>query len=255
MNRLLVEAFARWSGTLTGEGFRRLVRRANRYQRLPLEFRVAIDADERAHYTYCVYHAARLARRLNLTKMAVVEFGVAGGNGLIFLEGLAPEIRDSLGIDLEIYGFDSAQGLPPSIKPEDLPYAAKAGSFKMDLDALRARLALAKLVIGDVKETVPGFFQKFSPAPVGVVLIDLDLYTPTTAALQLLAAHPQNFLPRVFCYFDDITGNEVEMFSECNGELLAISEFNRDQKSVYLGLNRNLLAKNHVSYRYSIYHA
>jgi hypothetical protein len=45
------------------------------------------------------------------------------------------------------------------------------------------------------------------------------------------------------------------MYSECNGQLLAIKEFNRRQRAVYLGLNQNLLARNDVSYRYQIYYA
>jgi hypothetical protein len=51
----------------------------------------------------------------------------------------------------------------------------------------------------------------------------LDLYTSTVAALQVLDAAHEQLLPRVFCYFDDITGYT---FGDYNGGRLAIKEFN-----------------------------
>jgi hypothetical protein len=125
----------------------------------------------------------------------------------------------------------------------------------MDQAALQARLHPAKLVLGNVADTVTEFFAQHNPAPVGAIFNDLDLYTSTIDSLRLLEQDVSHFLPRIFMYFDDIVGSELEMYSQCNGQLLAISEFNRRQQAVYMGLNQNLLARNDIAYRYQIYYA
>jgi hypothetical protein len=56
-------------------------------------------------------------------------------------------------------------------------------------------------------------------------------------------------------YFDDVIGSEYEMYSSCNGQLLAISEFNKRQDRVYVGLNRNLQTRADLAYRSQIYYA
>ena len=94
----------------------------------------------------------------------------------------------------------------------------------MDPDMLKARLKKARLILGPVAETVPGFVAS-RPAPVAFASIDLDLYTSTVHALKLLEAENALLLPRVFCYFDDISGFT---FSEFAGERLAINEFNEN---------------------------
>lgn len=78
------------------------------------------------------------------------------------------------------------------------------------------------MYLGLVKSTVPDFLAS-NPAPVGFISFDLDLYSSTMDAFQLLAASPRLLLPRVHCYFDDICGYT---FGDLNGERLAIAEFN-----------------------------
>jgi hypothetical protein len=55
------------------------------------------------------------------------------------------------------------------------------------------------------------------------VSVDVDFYSSTVHTLQLFDAYSPRLLPRVYCYFDDIQGYT---YSDCNGELLAIAEFN-----------------------------
>lgn len=43
----------------------------------------------RANYTWSVLHAASIAIRTGRQRISVLEFGVAGGNGLVALEGAA----------------------------------------------------------------------------------------------------------------------------------------------------------------------
>src|SRR5262245_56689938 len=55
---------------------------------------------------------------------------------------------------------------------------------------------------------------------------DLDFYSSTKAALGLFEADEKYILPRVFNYFDDIVGSEIELYNDFTGERLAINEFN-----------------------------
>jgi hypothetical protein len=216
---------------------------------------VFLNVGARPSYSYCVYHAAELARRLKMNSLSVLEFGVAGGNGLIFLEEFAKRVELALGVHIEVYGFDTGAGLPEVTVPEDLPYWFQASQYKMNVKALQAACGSAKLVLGNVKHTVGDFFLKYNPAPVGAIFNDLDLYSSTTDSLALFDSAPSHFLPRVFCYFDDVIGTECEMYSDCNGQLLALSDFNRRHSDVHIGLNRNLLVRNDLNYRYQIYYA
>lgn len=202
-----------------------------------------MEAVERPHYAHCVYHAAWLAKQLGLPRMSVLEFGVAGGNGLVNLEYHASNIEPMLGVKIDIYGFDSGAGLPEPVDYRDLPYHWQHGFFKMDVPKLQSRLKRSKLVLGDVRETVPTFLETHKPAPIGVMMHDLDFHSSTAAALRLLEGSPEFFLPRMYCYFDDTLGTEIELFNDDIGQRLAINEFNRDHDTIKLGRPYHLLSR------------
>jgi hypothetical protein len=144
----------------------------------------------------------------------------------------ADEVQRLTGVKVEVHGFDTGEGLPPSDDPRDLLYCWPAGSFQMDIDALRARLgAKVRLMIGNVRQTVTAF-QPPANAPLGVVLFDLDLYTSTIAALKLLDVSHR--LPRVWCYFDDIFGYAENVYCDRNGERAAIKEYNASARDAAL---------------------
>jgi hypothetical protein len=207
------------------------------------EFRLSIEAVERPHYGYCVYNAALLAKRLGYSRISVLEFGVAGGRGLINLEYHASQISKLFGIDIDIYGFDTGEGLPEPIDYRDLPYHWKKGFYKMDVSSLQARLKKTKLILGDIKDTSKGFFEKHNPAPIGAIAHDLDFYSSTVAVLNMMEADERFYLPRVFHYFDDIIGSEIELYNDYTGERLAINEFNRLHNCIKFGPAYHLLAK------------
>ena len=46
-------------------------------------WRVELGAVQKPAYAYCVLQAARLAERMGIERISVLEFGVAGGNGLL----------------------------------------------------------------------------------------------------------------------------------------------------------------------------
>jgi hypothetical protein len=181
---------------------------------------------ERPNYGYCVYNGAQLAKRLGYERISIIEFGVAGGNGLLNLESHAKTISKLFGIEIEVYGFDIAEGLPSPTDYRDIPFAWQKGFYQMDYKELQKRLRFAKLIIGDVKETTKSFFSDYNPAPIAAVLWDLDYYSSTIAAMRLFDADDKYLLPRIFNYFDDIVGDSIELHGDFIGERLAINEFN-----------------------------
>lgn len=180
------------------------------------------------YYAWCLWQAAAEARRYGYERISALEFGVASGNGLICCERHALGIGRIFGLEIEVYGFDVFTGLPPAEDFRDMGYAYPAGAFKTeDYDLLKDRLVGAELVAGDIRETARDFFQTHRPAPVGVMLVDVDNYHASRAVLKMLSGDPNHFLPRVQMYFDDIIFGH-----ECLGESLAVKDFNAEQADV-----------------------
>ena len=192
---------------------------------LSYESKLRFGSVQRANYGFGLLEAGRLAASLGIARISAIEFGVAGGNGLVALEKHARRVTAETGVEIEIYGFDTASGLPPPDDYRDLPYAYVQGSFAMDEEKLKSRLTSAKLILGDVRDTVMDF-GKANPAPIGFVSFDVDYYSSTIAAMEVLDLPYESLLPRVFCYFDDVAADATYCFNEFTGELLAIREFN-----------------------------
>ena len=65
-------------------------------------------------------------------------------------------------------------------------------------------------------------------APLGFAAFDLDYYSSTKRALQLMSdPDPSKYLFLPFLYFDDIV---LPSYSDWAGELLAINEFNAEHE-------------------------
>jgi hypothetical protein len=184
-----------------------------------------VDDDPRMRpaYLWGSLHAAHVAKTLGIPAISLIEFGVAGGNGLVALDVIAQRIERTMGVRISVYGFDTGEGLPEPEDLRDCPNLFTRGGFPMVVDDLRARLVKAKLVLGAVEKTLPSVVDEFRSSPVAFISFDLDYYSSTMAALRLFDLEASMFLPRVHCYFDDITGFT---YCEFNGERLAISEFN-----------------------------
>jgi hypothetical protein len=193
-----------------------------------LDLRVRYGIFSRPHYAYGVYAAADLAARLDIPAISVIEFGVAGGRGLLALEGIAKEVSRALSVNIAVYGFDSGTGMPAPVDYRDLPHVWKQGFYEMDQATLKASLKHAHLILGDVANTVPTFLGTGDIAPVGFIAFDLDYFSSTKAALRVFEGGPKSHLPRVFCYFDDIIWPEFAYHNEYMGELCAIREFNAE---------------------------
>jgi hypothetical protein len=181
----------------------------------------------RPGYLWGALHGAFLAKALGFGSVSLLEFGVAGGNGLVALELIAERIERHLGVKISVYGFDTGKGLPAPTDVRDCPNLFTEGTYRMDVAKLRSRLQRAQLILGTVEEKVPLFVSTYKPSPVAFVSVDLDLYTSTKHALRLFEADTSILLPRVHCYFDDINGYT---YAEHNGERLAIAEFNQEHQ-------------------------
>lgn len=161
------------------------------------------------NYGYCVYNAAILAKKLGYKRISVLEFGVANGKGLIELEYHALQVSKIFGVDIEIYGFDTGEGLPDPQDYRDLPHHWKKGFFKMDVPGLKSKLKKAKLVLGNINLTSKSFFDEYNPAPIGAIAYDFDFYSSTVTALKMLEAGEKYYLPRVFCYFETLRDQKL----------------------------------------------
>ena len=176
----------------------------------------------RPSYRWGTLCAAAVARQLGYERISVIEFGVAGGSGLVKLEQLAAEAERITGVGIDVYGFDTGVGLPRPTDYRDVPQLWGEGDYKMDVDLLKSKLTSANLLLGPVSETVSEFIE-LSPAPVGFISFDMDLYSSTMDAFKLFEAEQSALMPRIVCYFDDIMGYS---HSDFTGERLAISDFN-----------------------------
>ncbi|HEY0282550.1 MAG TPA: hypothetical protein VGC27_08005, partial [Rhizomicrobium sp.] len=195
---------------------------------------------DRAWYGYPLLHSAWAARKLGHKRISAIEFGVAGGNGLVSLERHAERVHQETGVEVAVYGFDTGEGMPQPQDMRDMPYLWQSGYFAMDQAKLKARLRVAKLVLGQVEDTVAQFFAKENPPPIGFISFDLDYYSSTVAALKILDAEHARYLPRVVCYFDDLAGGISDAYNEFAGELLAIKEFNDAHADIKISRVRGL---------------
>lgn len=179
---------------------------------------------DRPHYAYGVRQAALEARALGYAGITAIEFGVAGGNGLLVLEEHAQAVERETGVRVHVVGFDSGTGLPAPVDYRDAPFLWTGGDFAMDEAALRSRLRRSELVLGDVRDTAAAYVADMDRSrPIGFVSFDLDYWSSTVAALNVFRGDAGACMPRVWCYFDDV----VAMIEDI-GELLAVNEFNEE---------------------------
>lgn len=216
-----------------------------RFLPVSVETRALWEISARPHYLVGVLAGAKEAKRHGVKEMCVVEFGVAGGNGLVALEEAAAAVESATGVKIKVVGFDSGPGagLPKGTGDfRDHPDLWMPGDYQMDEAKLRARLdpKRTKLVFGNVSETVEKFVASEQDSPVGFVSFDLDYYSSTVHALKILSHPKKQMILNTPLYFDDIDFLATHRFA---GEFLAIDEFNRDVPGVkidrWYGLKRD----------------
>src|ERR1043166_30131 len=197
----------------------------------PIRWRAQWGAVRLGQYLVGVLAAADHALSQGVDAISVIEFGVADGEGLRLLEKHAAAVERATGVRIAVYGFDTGGGLPDLIGDyRDHPDAWRPGDYSMAGSALAEKLSSrTKLVLGDVKTTVPQFVAEGAAPPIGFIAFDLDLYSSTRDALKVLSLPGKRTLTRVFLYFDDICNTFSHSYA---GERLAIREFNEANESV-----------------------
>lgn len=191
--------------------------------------KVEFDLVIRQQNAFCLLKAAEFAKGIGAKSITAIEFGVASGAGLLNICEISKNVTRETGVNFNIFGFDTGQGMPAPHDYRDLPETLiKEGDFLMfDQEKLiKALPDNAKLIIGDIKETVPKFVKTLSEdSPIGFISVDVDYYWPAKECLKVLLGEPEKYLPTTLVYLDDIG------FPSSNpwvGELLAVNEFNEE---------------------------
>jgi hypothetical protein len=203
-----------------------------------LATRVRWDLSARPQYLLGIYFAAHQASVEGIPEISVIEYGVAGGNGLVVLQAEAEAVERATGVAIRVFGFDAGPGGLPSFCGDyrDHPDIWRPGDYPMDVDAVRARLSpRTTLILGDIRQEIDQFQEQHQPAPIGFISVDVDLYSSTVAALRVLDYCSR--LQHVAMYFDDIQLHRCHRWA---GELLAIQEFNDSHPALKIDQWRGL---------------
>jgi hypothetical protein len=220
------------------------------------KMRIACDLGVRQQYAFSLLKTAELALAQGLRSVTVIEFGVAAGAGLVNICEISRNITRLTGVDFEIFGFDSGTGMPPPRDHRDHPEIFSEGSFPLiDRSALmRALPHNARLILGDIEETLPSFIARLSAnSPVGFVVIDVDYYWSAKECLNVFLGAADKYLPWTLVYLDDVGFESANPWA---GELLAVREFNEENEMrkihLFTGLRHKRLFK-HTSWFDQVY--
>lgn len=198
--------------------------------------------DPYPYYQFGIVEGARLAQLQDHSEITVIEFGVWSGRGLLKMEEYAGRVELATGVSIKVVGFDSG-GLPSFIGDyRDHPDQWKPGDYKVpNFDELQKQIdnRRTRLIIGDVRETVPIFLQRGNYSPIGFISFDLDLYSSTRDALEILGNNKRKMLRQTPLYFDDIDFITNHRWA---GVLLAVEEFNKTCYFVKIDRWHNLTA-------------
>jgi hypothetical protein len=196
-----------------------------RFKELTKEIREDRLKIGRPSYVMPLVYSVQEALLCGYNKISAIELGVASGAGLIDLCKAADYFQVEFGVDIEVYGFDMGVGMPASQDYRDHPELWQQGDFAQP-DTLVSELpSRAKLIIGNVADTIPKLVNNFLYARIGFVSIDLDYYSSTMSAMPLFDLAPDNYLPAVPVYVDDM--NTHLCYNPWCGEAAALAEFNR----------------------------
>jgi hypothetical protein len=218
--------------------FRQAVKIATRLLPTSVRTKDRWNAANRPQYLAGLLYAADQATREGVKAISVIEFGVAEGYGLLILQSHAAAVERETGVRIRVYGFDAGTGMPRGTGDyRDHPDVWQPGDYVMDVERLKTHLtARTTLVLGEMRETVA---KQPIPDALGFIAMDVDLYSSTIDALNVLHRSDVPRLRRVVMYFDDLYEHYNHRFA---GELLAINEFNCASKSLKIDRWRGVRA-------------
>jgi len=205
-----------------------------KYLPFDIETKAVWDVVPRPQYLAGLIQATKEAMKDKIDAMCAIEFGVAGGAGLLELQKYAVEVGRHFGIRIDVVGFDTGSGLPNFCGDyRDHPDQWRPGDYPMDEVLLRSKLfPSTRLIIGNVADTVENFVNTQQTAPVGFISFDMDFYSSTSEALKIFSFKSRNILKRVTLYFDDVA--DMPIYHQAAGEYLAIKQFNESQTGVFI---------------------
>ena len=186
----------------------------------------------RPHYETMLYESCLEAKKLGYDEVSILELGVAAGNGIVSLEKYKKKYQKILDIKINIFGFDTGEGLPESNDKRDLLFFYAKGQYKIDKDEL-SKVTESKIYYGDINDTIHEFI-KSNPKNIICIIFDMDYYSSTKNFLNQMSKLENNLTPRVTCYFDDVFPDK-HYVNEHNGVLLAIKEFNNESSDIKIG--------------------
>jgi hypothetical protein len=191
------------------------------------------DVSPRPQYLLGLITAAFQAKKQGISEITAIEFGVAGGNGLLAMQREAESVRKHLSVRVDVVGFDTGNGLTKPLPDyRDHPDIWGAGDYPMDVEMLRSKLnSSTELILGDLAETAQKWLLAEKHSPIGFISIDVDYYSSTRSALQVLRTGVANMLQHVPMYVDDI---DMIYTHSKGGELYAIEEFNQNNTEVFI---------------------
>jgi hypothetical protein len=180
-------------------------------------------------YSGALGYGVRQALHCGYEKIIAIEFGVGEGNGLLDLCKAAQYYRNLFNIDIQVYGFDLGNGLPPAVDYRDHPEIWTKNQFRLpDHETFKSQLPdFCHLVLGDVKDTIPAFKEQLGDEKICFVSLDLDYYSSTKSALEIFNMRGDAFVPAVAMYVDDVFGN-ITYNPWCGAEG-AINDYNSSQ--------------------------
>jgi hypothetical protein len=205
-------------------------------RRYAFDWAALFDAHRHTPYAVGLQLACKYAKLAGAGQFTAIEFGVAGGSGLIEMTRHARVLSDSTGMRIKVVGFDGASGLPPGSDYRDAPWLWNPGDFPCNVDRLHSLLPSGtELVLGPIEKTFPRWLSEKPQPPIGFIGVDVDYYSSTAAICEALGnADVNRLLPMVSLYFDDILRY---LTPNCTGELAAIAEFNSSHSCRQFGRN------------------
>lgn len=194
-------------------------------RRYAFEWAALFDAVRYPSYAAGLQAACKYAGLAGQKGFTAIEFGVAGGNGLVELCKYAATLSEHTGLKIKVAGFDAGSGLPKTDDRRDAPWVWNPGDFPSDVNRLRRILPPdAEFILGAIQETLPKWINDKLELPIGFVSIDVDLYSSTVAICKTIEnVDVRSLLPFVSFYFDDALRF---LTPRSTGELAAVAEFN-----------------------------
>lgn len=133
----------------------------------------------------------------------IVEFGTWWGQNLVLFENLRA-IYEPFNQSRRVVGFDTFRGYPKISEKDRSSETIKIGGYKVaenyrvflenlidyhEKNNVLAAVKKHELVVGDVSETAPAYFQKNDDVIIALAYFDMALYEPTKVALEAIKDH------------------------------------------------------------------